>query len=244
MTTLGPKDRALLIAHYTHGKTIQEIAQEQELRWSTVGSHLLRIVRQLRKRIVPTAIMFVLLWTKKARAHVGSIVRQLPTHVGHAVHATAVMAVPVMGGAFFPTAEPLSPDPPAVLGLAPSTSGSSIPTLAGQVKPNTTDTVAPVKLFGVDTGENPWSPPDMNANLLRRFVQQTVFPTALVVVPATSSSACASTAAQPPPQEEPEKYDDFTDPYVAMCLHEQLRGTPCVTREEWYRSIGYKGDKK
>lgn len=239
MTTLAPKDRALVVAHYEHGKTVQEIAHEQDMPWSTVASRLLRIVQHLRARIVPAAITFLLLWAKKARAHVAAFTQQMPRQLVLVMHPATVVVVPVACGALLPTAASFPTDPVTPASLAWSTSGSSIPTLDGPVKPWTTEIVDPVKPNVVDTGKNPWSASDMNTNLLRRFVQGTVVPVTLAVAPAASASACAGTAGQTQttPLEDPEKYDEIPDSYTVMCEDETHRGNKCPTREEWAKKL-------
>lgn len=240
MTTLGPRDRTLVVAHYEHGKTIQEIAREQRLPRSTVDSRLARIVQRLRKLIVSTGFLFVLLWTKKARVCMASLMHKVPQRLAQAMHTATIVAVPVVSGALLPTAASFRTDSAATTRLAWSTSGSSAPTLAGQVKPSTAKAVALVKPIDVDTGENPWFASDMNTNILRRFVAQAVVPAALVVAPAASSSACAGTAAQPPP--EPERYDEFPDPYDNYCEEARARGETILTRKEFLRGMTVKGE--
>jgi len=241
LATLDAEDRMLIYAHYIDGKSIVDIADEQNLRWSTVKSRVLRALDLLRIALQTTIVAIVLFFANKARAQSARLAVKISQLLPHTAPTTCAMVVTATCGVLVPANSPavaMVAEEAASAVIAPrptSTIGASdIP-----AKPLEMPVVAPVKPPGVDEPGKQCSASDMKATKLAGYLQGTILPFAFLLTPALTNVSCAGAERQTPPPHEPEERDDSLDPYDIMCQNQKRRGDDCPSRADWYKSIGY-----
>ncbi|MBK9259935.1 MAG: hypothetical protein IPM54_08885 [Polyangiaceae bacterium] len=238
LALLDAEDLALLRAHYVEDKTVQQIADEQNRRWSTVDSRLRRVRRLLRAAMQSTIIAFVLFVAKNARAQGARLARHVSRLLPHATHAAGAITVAVVCGIVAPgnsTATPVRQDIPPLVALAPPET-----TTTNATAPPLPEEVAPVKPIGLDELGEQWSASAMKSTKFALCLQTTVVPFGFLLASAMTAGACAGTERQtPPPQEPEEEYDPGgMDPYDMACESETARGNDCLSKEEWCAKRG------
>jgi len=242
---LDEEDRALFAAHHFEGKTIKEIAIEQNISWSTVNSRVLRILDSLRMALKTMIVASIVFTTKHAGAHGKRLVFRAARAFPNAAQTTCAMAVIVTCGVLVPTSssaalpnEPFRDEQQAAT-AQPSSAVVAVPTLVVD-EPRQTPEVAPEKRTVVDEPGKQCSASNMNSSKIVNYLQGTVVPFAFLVAPAMTQLACAgadrqTVSAQEPDDEEPE---GGLDPYEHMCRNEHRRGAECPSRADWYKSMG------
>ncbi|MBK9260611.1 MAG: sigma-70 family RNA polymerase sigma factor [Polyangiaceae bacterium] len=90
---LDPEDEALLEAHYVDEKTIQQIANERNLPWSTAKSRLDRVLRLLRVAMQSIVVAIAALVTKNARAQGARLARHVSHLLPHATQAACMLKI-------------------------------------------------------------------------------------------------------------------------------------------------------
>jgi RNA polymerase sigma factor (sigma-70 family) len=242
LMTLTPEDLALLRALYIEQKTIAEVADEQQKRWTTVDSQHKRLLKMLYAAI-QAAIVALFLTPKRAQAFVKNILPRVPRVFLKTAHVGSTMSVTVVCGVFLPSGSSLATEQPPLVGLTQVDPTTTALANTAILQASERAEVAPEEPKAFDAETNSCSPADMKSTKFASFLQETVVPLAFVVAPAVTQAACAGTEQQTPParQAEDEEAADLRDhkdtAYEVMCSQARARREQCPTREEWDRSF-------
>lgn len=234
MMTLTTTERDLLRAMYTEDKSIDDIAKEGALPWTTVDYRHKRILRLL-SATIKALVVALLVVPKKARAFVAHVAQQGP-------QLASTMVVTAGFGVLVPTGSSLATESSSVLGLTQVTSNPTVSTEAAGLQASMYAEVAPEEPKEFDAGTNMCSLEDMKSSTFTNIVQETVVPLALIVAPTVCQVGCGGSAQQTPALHAEEEEDaaerrersDYH--YKLMCDQERMRGDKCPTREEWDKS--------
>lgn len=236
---LAPDEQALLHAIYSDGKTVDDVATEEGLSWTTVDSRRKRLLNMLYAAIHAKVVALVLIWPQKARAfaaHAKQYATQMlvsTAHIGAAVTITAVCGVLVPASSSAMTK-------PMPVRLTQNSTDRTNTASEALLEPSFVPKVEPEEPKDLDAATNQCSAPDMKSEKIAKYFRETVAPLALVVAPALTQVACAGTEQGTSSAQHPDEEPDGTDPYRVMCNQERMRGAPCPTREEWLKEIGAK----
>ena len=237
---LAPDEQALLHALYAEGKTVNDVATEQGLSWTTVDSRRQRLLKLLYAAIRATAVALVLVWPKKARAVVVQIKQQAAPVLISTAHVSAAIAVTAVCGVLVPTSSSAMARP-VPMRLTENNTKQTTTANTPVLEPVFVPKVEPEEPKVLDTATNECSGVDMKSTKIARYLQETVVPFAFLVTPAFAQVACAGTEQQTSSARQPdEEPDGSRDPYDVMCLHERARGNACVPKEQWLKDIGAK----
>jgi RNA polymerase sigma factor (sigma-70 family) len=233
---LKPKDQALLHALYAEGRTVEDIAQERELAWSTVDSRHKRLLYLLYKAIHATMAALALLIPKRARAFVAHVTQQAPRMLVQATQFGGAMTMTVVCGVLMPTGSSFATEPSTSASLTPYSNPQTTMAQASPLQPSFVPKVEPEEPKGLDAETNECSAADMKSTKFASFVQKTVVPMALLVAPAFTQVACTGTQQQTPPARQADDEPDNGDHgYRVYCNQEHLRGNKCPTYEEYMK---------
>ncbi len=232
---LAPADQALLHALYAQETTIEEIASEQNISWSTVDSRRRRILDLLYVAIRAVVAALVLL-PKRAQAFVARSMQQAPHMLVQATQFGGAMTVTVVCGVLVPSGSPAMTAPPVPVGLTPYGTPETIAAQVAPLPPALVPEVVPEEPKVLDTVADECSAARMRSAKIATYLQQTVIPFAFLVAPAVTQLACAGASQQTPPNQPVDASDEEVEPnrnYEIMCANERRRGDPCPTKEEW-----------
>lgn len=248
LAALKAEDRTLIYAYYVDGKSIADIADEQNLRWSTVKSRLLRALDLLRTALQGSIVAIVLFFANKARAQSARIAVRISQLLPHVAPTTGALTFTITCGVLVPASssaalphEPFQAKEQPTMQQASASVPAPIPTVKLD-EPGQTLEVAPEKPALVDEPRKQCSASDMKATKLAGYLPSTILPFAFLVTPALANVACAGGERQTLPRYEPEERDDTPDPYNVMCDEQKRRGKDCPSRAEWYASFGFCAD--
>jgi RNA polymerase sigma factor (sigma-70 family) len=243
LMTLTPEDLALLRALYIDQKTIAEIADEQQKRWTTLDSQHKRLLKLLYAAI-QAAIVALFLTPKRAQAFVKNILPRVPRVFLKTAHVGSTMSVTVVCGVFLPSGSSRATEATHVMGLTQVENTTTALANAASLQASERAEVAPEEPKEFDAETNSCSLADMKSTKFASFLQETVVPLAFVVAPAVTQVACAGTEQQTPParqadddEEEAAERERDDTAYRVTCLQARKRGEQCPTREEWDRSF-------
>ena len=239
LASLDPEQQALLLTHYYAEKSVQEIADEKNLAWTTVKSRLDRALFLLRTALQTLLVAALLLVTKNARAQGARLARYVSHLLSHATPAAWAMSVTVVCGVMVPAnstalgvVHPDAPLPP-VMAAAEATDPSFSAAKVASVKP-----------IILDEPEMPWFSRDMKSTRFAMCLQTTAVPFAFLAASALTNFGCAGGERQTPPPEEPEEEYEHQDPYDAACENYRHRGEDCPSKAEWCALIGKRPARK
>ena len=246
LTSLEPEDQDLLVARFVEDKSIQDIADEKGLPWSTAKSRLERVLHLLRAALPGIIVVALLSVAKNARAQGARLARHVSRLIPHAAQAAGAATVTVACGIIVPASSLATVNPHEA---TTATHASSIaPALVEAVEvprdaPFSVE-VARVKRIALDQPVGQCSPAAMMSSKITTYIQATVLPFVLVVAPAMTSVACVGAEQQRLPQHQPQEADDENpnnegqDPYDGVCEDQRARGSSCPTKEEWCAKMG------
>ncbi len=238
--SLDRDHQALLLARYGDEKSVQEIAKERSLPWSTVKSRIDRALFLLRTALQTLIVAAVLFVTRNARARGLRLARYVSQVLPHATPAACAMSVTVVCGVLVPASSSA-----LGMGVHPDAPTSMVLAEAATTEPSFSAVeVASVKPITLDKPENPWSAADMKSIQLTMCVQTTLVPFAFLAASALPNIGCAGGDRQTPPPEEPEEVYEHRDPYDDVCEDERRRGNDCPSKAEWCASIGMRPARK
>jgi hypothetical protein len=240
LTSLDPELRALLVAHYVDGKTIQEIAEQQRRKWTTIASRRDRALKLLRAALQSMITAIILFFTTHARARGVAAAQRFARVFPHAAQGAAAMTVTAACGLTVPTSSAATAPAhePEAAWLAPKPALAMVATPSQPPPPMEVD---PVKPDAIDEPAKQCSASIMKTTKIGSYLQGMVVPFAFLIAPAMTQVACGGAEPQAsPPQTPPpaapaqeEEGGEGMDPYDMMCENQQRRGSPCPTREEF-----------
>lgn len=232
--TLTTAERDLLQAMYTEDKSIDDIAKEGALPWTTVDSRHKRILGLL-SATIKALVAALLVVPKKARAFVAHVAQQGP-------HLASTMVVTAGFGVLVPAGSSMQTESSTAVGLTPIACNQTVSAEVAGLQTSAPTEVAPEEPKAFDAETNTCSAKDMKSSKFASIVQETVVPLAFVVAPALTQVACggsnpqASSAQQAADEADDEEYWS-NRAYRVSCLQERARGGQCPTRAEWERSF-------
>lgn len=236
---LEPADQALLLALHRDGKTIAEIAREQNLAWSTVNSRHKRILSILRTAMQSLLAALILFITRNARAQGRRIALRIIRALPHATQTTCAMAVTAACGILVPTSSSANSTLDELNVYATSLPPNFAATTRSEpIEPSMTSEVALVKPNGVDEPKKQCSASDMKPAQAIQLLRTAALPVALLVTPPAAAGCAGADRHTSPPDDPEEEESGGIDPYEMMCANEHRRGNECPTKAEWYRSMG------
>jgi DNA-directed RNA polymerase specialized sigma24 family protein len=235
---LKPADQTFLHALYADGKTIDDIADEQDRPWTTVDSRHRRLLDRLYAMIHGAMAAALLLVPKRARAFVAHVTQQASRLLAQATQFGGAMAVAVVCGVFVPTGSSATTELSMPVSLTRLSTPQTTIAQAAPLQPSFLPEVGPEEPKTLDAATNQCSAADMKSAKIASYLQGTVAPLAFLGASAFTQVACTGSEQQtlPPrqPQGEPtEEPDGSHDPYVFSCKMERMRGNECLPREEW-----------
>ncbi len=228
--------RSFLIAHYVEDKTIEEIAQQKQGRWTTIASRRERALKLLRAALQSTVAAIILFFTTHARARGAAIAQRIARVFPHAAQGAAAMTVTMACGLMVPASSAATAHEPEAAWPAPKPALAMVLTPSPRPSPLAVD---PVKPIAIDEPAKQCSASTMKATKIGSYLQGMAVPFAFLMAPAMTQVACAGAERQAPPVQTPpssapeEEGGEGLDPYDMMCESQQSRGSPCETREEW-----------
>ncbi|MBK9260314.1 MAG: hypothetical protein IPM54_10805 [Polyangiaceae bacterium] len=236
---LDPEDEALLEAYYVDEKTIQKIANERNLPWSTAKSRLDRVLRLLRVAMQSIVVAIVALVTKNARAQGARLARHVSHLLPHATQAACAMTVAMACGVIIPGSAMATMVRQDALASTPLEPPDTVTT--GFAAPSLPVEVAPEKRIGLDEPDEQWSDAPMKSTKIALCLQTTVVPFGFLMASAMTQLGCAGAEQHTPPPQQPDE-DDYDpggmDPYDMSCESQRARGKECPTKAEWCASMG------
>lgn len=236
---LAPDEQALLHAIYSDGKTVDDVATEEGLSWTTVDSRRKRLLNMLYVAIHAKVIALILIWPKKARAFAAHAKQYATQMLVSTTHIGAAMTVTAVCGVFVPASSSAMTNP-MPLRLPENSTEQATTANAAVTEQSFVPKVEPEEPKDLDPATNQCFAADMKSEKIARYLQESIVPLALVVAPALTQPACAGTEQRTSSAQHPDEEPDGTDPYRVMCNQERMRGAPCPTREEWLKEIGAK----
>ncbi|HRI65259.1 MAG TPA: sigma-70 family RNA polymerase sigma factor [Polyangium sp.] len=240
LRTLDKADQEFLRALFVEGKTIEELAAEQQVSRSKLEYQRQRILDLLYAAVQFTVVALVLV-PRKARAFVAHAKQQTSQMLMQAAHVGGTCAVTVVCGMVLPTGSSEWTDPVRV-SLTKSNTEQTNTTKAAVFEPSLVPKVEPEEPKALDAATNECSAVDMKSTKIASYLQETLVPLAFVVAPALTQVACVGTEQQTPPARQPEEEpteepDGSPDPYDVACDNYRMWRVQCPTREEWYRGV-------
>ncbi|HRI72637.1 MAG TPA: hypothetical protein PK156_50720, partial [Polyangium sp.] len=234
LMTLNPAEQAFLRALFVEGKTIAELAAEEQVPRAELEYKRQRILDLLYAAIQATIVALVLV-PKKARAFVAYAKQQTSQLLMQGAHIGGTCVVTVVCGAILPTGSSEWTDSVRV-SLTESDTKQTSTTKVAALEPSFVRKVEPEEPKALDAGTNECSSVDMKSTKIASYLQETLVPLAFVVAPALTQVACAGAEQQTPPARQPEEEpDDSADPYEVACLQERARGNTCPPKEVWQK---------